>query len=147
MKIVKHAVYFVMDAERRKYSSLQIWDIFHELTVRSRGIWTSAEFLRFLPLMHHRNGFEIKQSKLWLSDPMQRICDLLSMLAVFSVVISISGSVKYSDATHLPFSGPEGGKKMKKRAWENMKTGVRGGGALLRSSLDHKHYRKFSMRI
>lgn len=29
------------------------------------------------------------------------------MLAVFSVVISISGSVKYSDATHLPFSGPE----------------------------------------
>jgi len=26
---------------------------------------------------------------------------------VFSVVISISGSVKYSDATHLPFSGPE----------------------------------------
>lgn len=33
--------------------------------------------------------------------------DLLSMLAVFSVVISISGSVKYSDATHLPFSGPE----------------------------------------
>lgn len=34
-------------------------------------------------------------------------CDLLSMLAVFSVVISISGSVKYSEATHLPFSGPE----------------------------------------
>ena len=34
-------------------------------------------------------------------------CDLLRMLAVFSVVISISGSVKYSDATHLPFSGPE----------------------------------------
>lgn len=32
---------------------------------------------------------------------------LLSILAVFSVVISISGSVKYSDATHLPFSGPE----------------------------------------
>lgn len=26
---------------------------------------------------------------------------------MFSVVISISGSVKYSDATHLPFSGPE----------------------------------------
>ncbi len=38
-------------------------------------------------------------------------CDLLSMLAVFSVVISISGSVKYSDATHLPFSGPEREKK------------------------------------
>lgn len=38
--------------------------------------------------------------------------DLLSMLAVFSVVISISGSVKYSDATHLPFSDPgEGGEK------------------------------------
>lgn len=32
---------------------------------------------------------------------------LLSILAVFSVVISISGSVKYSAATHLPFSGPE----------------------------------------
>lgn len=32
---------------------------------------------------------------------------LLSIFAVFSVVISISGSVKYSDATHLPFSGPE----------------------------------------
>lgn len=28
------------------------------------------------------------------------------MFAVFSVVISISGSVKYSDATHLPFSDP-----------------------------------------
>lgn len=27
---------------------------------------------------------------------------------MFSVVISISGSVKYSDATHRPFSGPEG---------------------------------------
>lgn len=35
------------------------------------------------------------------------------MLAVFSVVISISGSVKYSDATHLPFSGPE--REMEKR--------------------------------
>lgn len=32
------------------------------------------------------------------------------MLAVFSVVISISGSVKYSDATHLPFSGPKRGR-------------------------------------
>lgn len=30
----------------------------------------------------------------------------LRMFAVFSVVISISGSVKYSDATHLPFSDP-----------------------------------------
>lgn len=29
------------------------------------------------------------------------------MFAVFSVVSSISGSVKYSDATHLPFSDPE----------------------------------------
>ena len=34
-------------------------------------------------------------------------CHLLRIFAVFSVVISISGSVKYSDATHLPFSGPE----------------------------------------
>lgn len=33
------------------------------------------------------------------------ICSL-RMFAVFSVVISISGSVKYSDATHLPFSDP-----------------------------------------
>lgn len=46
-------------------------------------------------------------------------CDSLSILAVFSVVISISGSVKYSDATHLPFSGPERererkGKRMKR---------------------------------
>lgn len=40
------------------------------------------------------------------------LCDLLRMLAVFSVVISISGSVKYSDATHLPFSGPERERKM-----------------------------------
>lgn len=32
---------------------------------------------------------------------------LLRIFAVFSVVISISGSVKYSDATHLPFSAPE----------------------------------------
>lgn len=29
------------------------------------------------------------------------------MFAVFSVVSSMSGSVKYSDATHLPFSDPE----------------------------------------
>jgi len=35
------------------------------------------------------------------------VLDSLRMLAVFSVVISISGSVKYSDATHRPFSGPE----------------------------------------
>lgn len=41
--------------------------------------------------------------------------DLLSMLAVFSVVISISGSVKYSDATHLPFSGPGGERKKVKK--------------------------------
>lgn len=37
------------------------------------------------------------------------------MLAVFSVVISISGSVKYSDATHLPFSGPEREREREKR--------------------------------
>lgn len=43
-------------------------------------------------------------------------CDLLRMLAVFSVVISISGSVKYSEATHLPFSGPE-----RRREREKMK--------------------------
>lgn len=30
----------------------------------------------------------------------------LRIFAVFSVVISISGSVKYSDATHRPFSDP-----------------------------------------
>lgn len=43
---------------------------------------------------------------------------LLRMLAVFSVVISISGSVKYSDATHLPFSGPEGETEgWKERKW------------------------------
>lgn len=41
--------------------------------------------------------------------------NLLSMLAVFSVVISISGSVKYSDATHLPFSGPEREKEKERR--------------------------------
>lgn len=37
----------------------------------------------------------------------------LRMFAVFSVVISISGSVKYSEATHLPFSDPKGNHKMK----------------------------------
>lgn len=31
----------------------------------------------------------------------------LRMFAVFSVVISTSGSLKYSDATHLPFSDPD----------------------------------------
>lgn len=31
----------------------------------------------------------------------------LRIFAVFSVVISISGSVKYSEATHFPFSEPE----------------------------------------
>ena len=31
----------------------------------------------------------------------------LRIFAVFSVVISISGSVKYSEATHRPFSEPE----------------------------------------
>lgn len=31
----------------------------------------------------------------------------LRIFAVFSVVISISGSVKYSEATHLPFSEPK----------------------------------------
>lgn len=36
------------------------------------------------------------------------------MLAVFSVVSSMSGSVKYSDATHLPFSDPERKKKARK---------------------------------
>lgn len=41
----------------------------------------------------------------------------LRMFAVFSVVISISGSVKYSDATHLPFSDPVKGQKQKKRWW------------------------------
>lgn len=42
-------------------------------------------------------------------------CYLLRMLAVFSVVISISGSVKYSDATHLPFSGPERERETERR--------------------------------
>lgn len=31
----------------------------------------------------------------------------LRIFAVFSVVISTSGSVKYSEATHFPFSEPE----------------------------------------
>lgn len=43
--------------------------------------------------------------------------DLLSMLAVFSVVISTSGSVKYSDATQRPFSGPERERERQSSVW------------------------------
>lgn len=53
----------------------------------------------------------------------------LRMFAVFSVVISISGSVKYSDATHFPFSDP----KKHQEKWRKE----------LRNDSDHKgaHYR------
>lgn len=60
-----------------------------------------------------------------ISNKYKSLCvyesDLLSMLAVFSVVISISGSVKYSDATHLPFSDPGGERKKWKRKKDEKK--------------------------
>lgn len=54
------------------------------------------------------------------------------MLAVFSVVISISGSVKYSDATHLPFSGPE----RERRRSEGRKRSVTSGSEVRRCLKD-----------
>lgn len=54
----------------------------------------------------------------------------LRMFAVFSVVISISGSVKYSDATHLPFSDPEVKHKHRKQ---------NGASAVVLTCDDHVH--------
>lgn len=71
---------------------------------------------RFVPLVTQSNIFMHE-----ISVCMWDFC-LLRMLAVFSVVISISGSVKYSDATHLPFSGPEGETEgWKERKWRNIR--------------------------
>lgn len=56
----------------------------------------------------------------------------LRIFAVFSVVISISGSVKYSEATHFPFSEPERETEHNWISgwWEGDKEKIRGNGEM-----------------
>lgn len=97
-----------MRSEKETNWSIGIWINVNIYDLFLNSVPESISLICFQTLFQLPNQPQnciLHQCRYW--PPCIRGRDLLSMLAVFSVVISISGSVKYSDATHRPFSGPE----------------------------------------